>query len=213
MTYLLRALTAVCLFSALAAIPARADGIQAFSFSSAAYRVDDPFAGELGFDFSTGSSDVLVTALGYINDGFDGTHTVAIFDFATRTILANAMATVTTVGGGATSTTFTYIDLADPVTLAANTQYVLVSQFFAGEHYFSNAIGLTSQNGLTMGNGVYSYAGTPATPFFPLGSTSATSPGDFGPNMKVMTPVPELSSIYLVASGLFTFGMARLRRS
>jgi hypothetical protein len=213
MTYPVRAFLAACVFAALAVIPARADGIAAFTFTSASFATFDTNTAELGYDFTTGNTAVAVTALGYINDGFNGTHTVALFDVATKTLVAGGLATVTTVGGGGTSTTFTYTNLTTPVELAANTEYQIVSQFFANEHYSIDAAGLTSPAGFTLNHAVYdNYGAPPATPTFANGIADGNNPGDFGPNLEIST-VPELSSIYLVASGLFSFGVVRLRRS
>jgi hypothetical protein len=213
-------ISSACLFVVLASVPAHADSIAAFSFTSANFRTDDSDTAELGFNFTTGDTPITVTALGYINDGFNGTHVVELFDVATQQALPGALVNVTTVGGGGDSMTFTYTDLASPLTLAANTQYQIVSQFFAGEHYFTQAQGFTSQFGLTLDTGVYGdYGAPPASPDFATSTYLPNNPGDFGPNFKVLdpntplTPVPELSSIYLVASGLLSFGVSRLRRS
>ena len=105
------------------------------------------------------------------------------------------------------------------MTLAAFTQYQIVSQFFTCEHYFTQAQGFTSQFGLTLDTAVYDYYGAPpATPLFATNTYPPNTPGSFGPNLKILTPdpalnqVPELSSIYLVASGLVSLTISRLRR-
>ena len=211
--------SSACFLLGLAAVPAHADSVAAFSFVSATFATIDPDTAELGYDFTTGSDPIVVSALGYVNDGFDGTHTVEIFNVATHQAVPGAFATVTTVGGGPTSNTFTYTDLASPVSLAANTQYQIVSQFFRNEYYFYSATGFTSQAGITLDITVFDdYGNPPATPTFATGTFAPTVPGDFGPNFQIVTPapttspVPELSSIYLVASGLASFGIARFRR-
>jgi hypothetical protein len=205
------------LFLFLAAPAVHADGIPAFSFTSATFATNDPDTAELGYAFTTGSESVLVGSLGYVNDGFNGTHVVEIFNMATHQAVLGAIATVTTIGGGSASNTFTYTDLASPVTLAANTQYQIVSQFFRNEYYFYNATGFTSYPGITLDIAVFDdYGNPPALPEFATGTYAPTVPGDFGPNFTVVDPtsaaVPELSPIYLVASGLITFGVTRLRR-
>jgi hypothetical protein len=212
-------ISSACLFVVLATVPAYADSIVAFSFTSANYRTDDNDTAELGYDFTTGSAPITVTALGYINDGFNATHTVALFDVATQQALPGALVSVTTVGGGGYSTTFTYTDLSSPITLAAFTQYQIVSQFFAGEYYFTQAQGFTSQLGLTLDAAAFGYYGSPpATPLFATSTYPSNNPGDFGPNFKILSPdpalnqVPELSSIYFVASGLVSLAISRLRR-
>lgn len=72
---------------------------QAFSFSSATFQTFDNASAELGYDFTTGANAIEVAALGYINDGFNGTHTISIFDVANETLVPGATAVVTTVGG------------------------------------------------------------------------------------------------------------------
>ena len=212
-------ISSVCLFAVLATVPAYADSVAAFSFTSSLYRIDDNDTAELGYNFTTGSAPITLTALGYINDGYNATHIVALFDVATQQALPGALASVTTVGGGGTSTTFSYTDLSSPLTLAAFTQYQIVSEFFAGEHYFTQAHGFTSQFGLTLDAAAFGYYGAPpATPLFATSTYLPNNPGDFGPNFKILSPdpalnqVPELASIYLVASGLVSLAISRLRR-
>ena len=205
------------LFLFLATPSVHANGIPAFSFTSATFATNDPDTAELGYAFTTGSEAMLVGSLGYINDGFNGTHVVEIFNMATHQAVSGAIATVTTVGGGPTGNTFTYTDLTAPVTLAANTQYQIVSQFFRNEYYFVDATGFTACPGISLDIAVFDdYGNPPALPEFATGTYAPTVPGDFGPNFTIVdptpAPVPELSSIYLVASGLFTFGVTRLRR-
>lgn len=213
-------ISSACLFVVLTTVPGHADSIAAFSFTSSNYRVDDNDTAQLGYNFTTGSTPITVTALGYINDGFNGTHAVALFRVDTQQIVPGAMSTVTTVGGGPTSTTFSYTDLSSPITLDAYTQYQIVSQFFAGEHYYTQAQGFISQFGLTLDTAVYSdYGDPPASPQFAISSYAPNTPGNFGPNFKILTPdtsltpVPELSSIYLVASGIVSFAVSRLRKN
>lgn len=203
------------LAATLPAVPSFADSIQAFHFTSATFRNDDPGTAELGYTFTVGNNPITVDSLGYINDVFQGTHTIAIFDVATQQMVPGALATVTTPYGSAIDTFFTYSALSTPVTLAANTEYQIVSQFFAGEYYFTNAQGFTSAPGVTYGNSVYgNYGAPPSTPVYATGMYVGNNPGDFGPNFTFST-VPEPSSIYLVVSGicgLAATGLRRLRR-
>ena len=204
------------LAATLPALPSFADSIQAFSFTSSVYRNDDPGTGELGYTFTVGSNPVVVDSLGYINDLYNGTHTVAIFDVATQQMVPGALVTVTTSGGSSIDTHFTYASLSTPMTLAANTEYQIVSQFFAGEYYFTNAVGFTSAPGVTFGDAVFgNYGDPPSTPVFATGSYPPNDPGDFGPNFTFLTdttPVPEPSSIYLVVSGFCGLAATSLRR-
>lgn len=196
---------------ALSAAGAQASTVAAFSFTSASFATFDPFTAELGYDFTTDANPTVVTALGYINDGFNGTHTISIFQVSNQAAVAGASATVTTVGGGSTSTTFTYADLAKPVVLAANTEYQIVSQFFPNEHYFINAQGLVSADGLTIDDAVWDdYGSVPATPAFAQNFAAVNDPGDFGPNFQVATPLP--AALPLFATGLTGLGLLGWRR-
>ncbi|GGA59895.1 hypothetical protein GCM10011507_09300 [Edaphobacter acidisoli] len=205
-------LAAAFLAVALPAVPSFADGIQAFSFTSAVFRDDDPGTAELGYTFTVGNNPIVVDSLGYINDVYQGTHTIAIFDVATQQMVPGALATVTTPYGSAIDTYFTYTALSTPVTLAANTEYQIVSQFFAGEYYFTDAEGFTSAPGVTFGIASYgNYGDPPSIPVFATGSYAGNDPGDFGPNFT-FTPVPEPSSICLVVSGICGLAATGLRR-
>jgi hypothetical protein len=199
---------------ALSAAGARANSVAAFSFSSANFATYDPSTAELGYEFTTGAAPTTVTALGYINDGFNGTHTISIFGVSNKAAVAGASGTVTTVGGGSTSTTFTYADLATPVVLAPDTEYQIVSQFFQREYYFIKAQGLVSADGLTIDNAVYDYyTNPPLTPAFARGVTTVNDPGDFGPNFLVAaTPLPAAFPLFatgLGALGVFAWGRKR----
>lgn len=208
-------LAGAVLAATLPAVPSFADSIQAFSYTSSVFRNDDPGTAELGYTFTVGNDPIVVDSLGYINDIYQGTHTIAIFDVATQQMVPGALATVTTPYGSAIDTHFTYTALSTPVTLAANTEYQIVSQFFAGEYYFTNAEGFSAAPGVTFGTAVFgNYGAPPSIPVYATGSYAGNDPGDFGPNFT-FTPVPEPSSIYLVFSGicgLAATGLRRLRR-
>ncbi len=85
----------------------------------------------LGWSFTTGAAKVTVTSLGYLNDGATGaaaTHTVGIYDAATKTLLAPGVS-VTTSGGdlSGTNATFTYVKLDTPLALTPDTAYAIAA--------------------------------------------------------------------------------------
>jgi hypothetical protein len=184
----------------------------AFSFTSATFRSDDSNPVELGYIFTTGATPLSVTSLGYINDGFNGTHTFQIYQVSDHAPLLAVPASVTTVGGGSTSNSFSYIDLPTPVLLAADTSYQLVSQAAAGEHYFTSATGFSAQDGLTIQSASYDYSNTTTTPTFAVGETVVNVPGDFGPNFQ-FNSVPEPTSLALLLGIGFSTLIARRRRA
>ena len=183
---------------------ASAASIDAISFTAARYRNDDPAAHVLGFNFTTGNVPVTVSALGYINDGFNGTHTIVLYDVVTRVAVAGASATVTTVGGGSSSTSFTYAALPSLVQLVANRQYQIVSENFDNEYYFTNATGVTVASGVTFDVAVYQdFRTLPATPGFATNPVASNGVADFGPNFQLLiADVPEPGSLLLMAAGL-----------
>ena len=82
-----------------------------------------------GFDFTVGSTPLLVTALGLWDenlDGFGSSHVVGLWDNSGNLLgsVAIPSGTVATLSGE-----FRYITLASPVTLSAGTTYVLGATF------------------------------------------------------------------------------------
>jgi RHS repeat-associated protein len=80
----------------------------------------------VGFQFTVGAVPMTVSSLGrWVVSGNSGNHTVQLFT-ATGTAISSGSVTVSTAGQPAGQ--FAYAPLASPVTLAANTTYVLMSQ-------------------------------------------------------------------------------------
>ena len=92
--------------------------------------VRNNFTGWVGYKFTVGNSPVLVSQLGrWVRSGNTGNHAVKLVD-ANGNDLAGGSATVVTAG--ATAGAFAYASLANPITLSANTTYILVSQEVSG---------------------------------------------------------------------------------
>ena len=104
------------------------------------------FGGWVGFQFKVGSTPLTVSQLGrYVVSGSSGTHTVKLVN-GNGTDIAGGSVTVNiaTVPAG----TYAYASLSQPITLEANTAYVLVSQELENGdlwyNYGNNAITLTN---------------------------------------------------------------------
>src|SRR5438477_4185208 len=80
----------------------------------------------VGFQFTVGAVPMTVSSLGrWVVSGNSGSHTVQLFN-ADGTAISGGSVTVNTAGQPAGQ--FAYTPLANPVTLSANTTYVLMSQ-------------------------------------------------------------------------------------
>ena len=162
----------------------------------------------LGFSF-TPTQNLLLTALGYLNDGATGpnaTHQVQIYQITSGGVLAPASGTallgtpvsVTTSGASAAFNTFAYVPVSG-LTLLANTPYEIVADN-NGNGFAYNAVSPVF-NGITYGTSTYALNAT--TPVFNSNVFSANDPGNFGPNFQFVpsAPVPEASSLTLFAAG------------
>ena len=109
--------------------------------------VRNNFTGQTGMEFTTGANPVTVASLGHAYLPADTQpHTVSLYQASSGTLVASA--TVAT-GSAADpdSLGITYQALSSPVTLAANTSYVLVSNETSGGDPFFDAdtrVGLAS---------------------------------------------------------------------
>ncbi len=104
---------------------------------SAALRND--FGGTVGFEFRTGTNDIQVSALGFIDpegDGLLGTHQVGIW--LPNNPLPLAQATVDPATAKADGL-YWYTDLDQPVVLSANSIYWIGAEVFTGGDYWMNA--------------------------------------------------------------------------
>jgi lysophospholipase L1-like esterase len=144
----------------------------------------------LGYTFTTGPQSLVVSELGYLNDGKNNTHEVRIYKVntgpdaaghGTGTLVPGAAASVTTTG--ADTTTFTYAPIT-PVTLAPNTSYEIVAT--------NNGNGFLTKAGNAVYNGIVygtsTYKANTDTPDFNASTYSANDVGNLGPNFKIAVP-------------------------
>lgn len=97
------------------------------------------FTGQVGMEFTTGSSPVTVTALGrgYLPADTQP-HTLSLYQASTGALVASATVPTGTAANP-DSLGFTYQGLPSPVTLAANTSYILASSETSGGDPFFDA--------------------------------------------------------------------------
>ena len=166
--------------------------------------MNTPPPGTEGFTFTTGADPLLYSMLGVYdwgNDGLGASHDVTLFTAAGVQITS---ATVPS-GGSATADSWQWIGIA-PVTLSANTEYVLAASYVGDDpdHFYYGPATLPS--GVTLGNAVWESGGTTVFPDQVWG----TAAGFFGPNMAV--PEPTTMSMTIIAGALLLpFGASRLR--
>ena len=200
------------------------------------------YAGTLGFTFTVGPDNLLVTGLGYYDgpnsttanvagytgDGLNNAHEVGIWDTtASQNLFAG-----TTVPAGTSATLideFRYVSLATPITLLANHTYTVGGQVTVTDNtggtagdVFRNA-NLTVAGVDTFGPGIASVTGTPSFTGPPTNSDyndgvfqapNADGVGYFGGSFEYLAIVPEPSSI-VALGGLAATGLcfaARRRR-
>lgn len=155
------------------------------------------FGGFLGMKITVGSSPITVTDLGrYFVTGNTGTHTVKIVNGATGADVPNASVSISMPGG--INGQFTYVSLASPVTLSANSVYHIVSNEVNGGDQWYDSSPVTTTSAATCNGGIYwngfewhagnsspyltanfKYTIGPGTPYI-TGSTPSTLRSDFG---------------------------------
>lgn len=214
-----RAATVSAVVAALAlASSAHAAGISAFTAAGTNRPgdVQGPFA--FSEDFNVGAKSVIVSGLGFFDDGADGlteAHNVALYDrsntttpLATLTVPAGTGATLTGVGTYSNGTGrqggFRVVNLATPITLPANFQGSVLSYLLSDtpaktDNYGDGGQGFNDGSSLNSGTLLISFIGT----FF--NSTNATS-GYFHSNSAsplaggtFVYDVPEPASLGLLA--------------
>ena len=164
--------------------------------------MNTPPPGTEGFTFTTGADPLEYNKLGIYdwgNDGLVASHDVTLFTAAGVQITS---ATVPN-GGSATADSFQWVDIA-PVTLSANTEYVLAASYVGDDpdHFYYGSA--TFPAGVTLGNAVWESGVTTVFPDQVWGAGA----GFFGPNMSV----PEPATISLVVIGLLAALTIRRRK-
>ena len=178
----------------------------AFTLNDPTVFAADSSQGTGGLFFTVGANPINVTAFGYFDygaNGLDVPHAVGIFDTA-----QNLLASVNIATPGATlDGAFQYVNLATPLTLQANTQYVLVGQDVANAVDPQNNSGILSvAPGIASFDG-YSYISNTTNLTYP---TTPFAPPYVGPNLQ-FTVIPEPSA-YAAILGVATLGLAAVRR-
>lgn len=210
--------------------PTMADSpAQIFTSNSLTEFRKDSNPASLGYTF-TPTSNITVTALGYVNDGYGYTHTVQIWQVTkdptnyagdgTGFAVPGATAAVTTTAttGNVPQTTFNYVSIT-PVQLQAGVHYevmandaddLVTSGTVSGIGYWVNADN-TFDSRITYGEPAYTYG---FGNLFGTSTVSANFVGDIGPNFLI---APEPSTLAAFAfTGLGALGLmlrARKRRS
>jgi len=177
------------------------------------------YAGQLGTKFTVGGTDMTVHQLGLYDGGAAGfidSHPVRIYNLAGTTILAsvtiNAITSSSPTPGNAGD--YAFVALTTPVTLLANTTYVLTAW------YPSNGTGEGGRNtndpfrdlgaGDTFSSLATNYGGRYSNDITDVFSaeTAGAPLGYGGPNLST-TAIPEPTSLALL--GLGALGLLRRR--
>jgi alpha-tubulin suppressor-like RCC1 family protein len=117
------------------------------------------FGGWVGMSFTVGGSAINVSALGRIfAPGDSGTHTLKLVNASTSQDVSGGSVSVSMSGG--TPGSFTYANLAAPVTLNANTTYYLVSlEAMSGDSWYDINTSIQTTGVAAETTGIYSYGG------------------------------------------------------
>jgi hypothetical protein len=195
-----------------AAHPAVAQSAAVTGLDNASY-ADQTGNYSIGFSFTVGSQPVIVTALGYLDDGFGSTHDIGIYDSSGGLVAfadATAGADGNTARSSASAPTFTYTDLTAPVSLVSGDIYSIVAGNYTGGVYLANGTPVTDSR-ITYDGSLQSAVNN-SDAFQPPPYTTSTIGGDFGPNFLIapaaVSAAPEPSQIGMIA--LISIGVGGL---
>lgn len=192
---------AITILIALSSVPVSGSLVESWSGGIECYHVEDCVD---GYEFTVGGSDLLVTALGFLDaesDGLNTSHPVGVWD------IGGQLQGQTTVQAGTASRLagiFRYEDVFAPFTLAANTTYVIGG--WRSQASMDWGLGMISS--LTLGDGIAEagavprYGASPALAF-PAGTVPAHAIGYLDQNMEYQV-VPEPATGCLFMVGLAT---------
>ena len=162
------------------------------------YALDKPalrnnFSGWVGFVFGVGGNSLSVSSVGRLCvAGNSGSHAIKFVNAATGADVPGSAATLSM--SGCVAGQFLYANFANPITLQANTSYILATlESNGGDQWYDHGhVSSTSDAAVT--NSVYSFDGTIWAQL--AGANTAYVPPNFlySPILPVMTPVTVQSS-------------------
>jgi hypothetical protein len=173
------------------------------------------FSGTIGVEFKVGGTLLTLTDLGVWNgsnpggsqNGLLSNHEIAIWNATTNVKVAGSDVTLL-AGTGTLVGNFRYFHLSTPVTLAANTQYILGAYYSATGDAFrdqSNTAGVDTANVLNQ----FAYYNGPSLTFAEPNVIQSAQQEYLGPNIIYtvgsIATAPEPSSLILL--GLGTLGL------
>ncbi len=177
--------------TAHAAAPPSTPGVT--GLTGAAYDTTAQFDNfSIGYNFTVGTQDVLVTALGYLDDGFGSVHRIGFFDSANAPVGDSAVATAgadgNTARADAANPTFSYTTLTTPIKLSAGQSYTIVGGNYMGGVFLTNGTPTTDSRITYNGS---RYSDPSSTDAFQPPAHTGGFGGDFGPNF-LLAPAPAV---------------------
>ncbi len=182
-------------------------------------------------EFTVGSKPEMVTALGYFDgpnsangtygDGLLQSHEVGVY--TTGGSIVPGLDLIVPAGGGTLVGDFRYVDLGSPVTLAANTSYVIAGQVTTSDLNASGDVFLDQSGTQTVASafslvGARYTGGASGNGSFNNGLFAYPADGGnanqiyLGPNLQFTAVTPEPSALVLCGLGALGLLLAARRR-